>query len=334
MEKLKRVVLKEELIALTENLTEAIVLNQMIYWSERKKDTDAYLAEENQRMIKLANFEKVDLESSLDIQYGWIYKSSVELAEELMGMASRSTIGRALASLVKKGWISERRNPKYNWDKTKQYHVNLTSIQVGLFELPEHYFLEGYPISEEALQTLNLRIAQNDHSNAHGEQSNVQIDQSSVQIDQSNAQNDQSNVQIDQAIPDITSQITSHITAGGSIHSVDDDDSINSKKAASNFDHEEKNLTVEQKLIADSMKNNLGMDYLTLTPYQQNELDHWVSKTELQIVLRGIIKAAEYGGKTFPYLIAAIETLNNDLQQNIATYASSEKNGRESNHVI
>ena len=38
--KLKRVVIKEELFALTGDFKEAIILNQFIYWSERIRDFD------------------------------------------------------------------------------------------------------------------------------------------------------------------------------------------------------------------------------------------------------------------------------------------------------
>ena len=45
MKKLRRVVIKEELVALTGSVDAAIVLNQMIYWSERVKDFDDFIAE-------------------------------------------------------------------------------------------------------------------------------------------------------------------------------------------------------------------------------------------------------------------------------------------------
>ena len=43
--KLKRAVIKEELIAITGNFIEAVILNQMIYWSERINDFDNFIRE-------------------------------------------------------------------------------------------------------------------------------------------------------------------------------------------------------------------------------------------------------------------------------------------------
>lgn len=47
--KLKRVVIKEELVALTGDAISALVLNQFIYWSERRHDFDKFIKEERER---------------------------------------------------------------------------------------------------------------------------------------------------------------------------------------------------------------------------------------------------------------------------------------------
>ncbi len=46
---LKRVVIKEELVALTGDATKAIILNQLLYWSQRTRDFDKFLDEEKSR---------------------------------------------------------------------------------------------------------------------------------------------------------------------------------------------------------------------------------------------------------------------------------------------
>lgn len=78
MRKLKRVVVKEELVALTGKVDHAIVLNQFIYWSERVKDVDAYLKEE---MERIRQFSDGSIENEDDIREnltnGWI--SSIAL---------------------------------------------------------------------------------------------------------------------------------------------------------------------------------------------------------------------------------------------------------------
>jgi hypothetical protein len=48
MRKLKRVVIKEELVALTGDIIEAIILNQFLYWSERVEDFDKFIMEEKE----------------------------------------------------------------------------------------------------------------------------------------------------------------------------------------------------------------------------------------------------------------------------------------------
>lgn len=52
--RLNRVVIKEELVALTGDFKLAIVLNQMLYWSERRSDADKFILEEIER-FKLQN---------------------------------------------------------------------------------------------------------------------------------------------------------------------------------------------------------------------------------------------------------------------------------------
>ncbi len=133
---LKRVVIKEELVELTGDYRPAIILNQFIYWTERMKDTDKYIQEETERALK-ENIE-VNIESSK----GWIYKTSEELNEEIMLNMSNATIRKYIKQLIEKGYMQERRNPKYKWDKTMQYRVDIYKIQLDLAKLG--YALEGY----------------------------------------------------------------------------------------------------------------------------------------------------------------------------------------------
>lgn len=138
MKPLKRVVIKEELVELTGDFRPAIILNQFIYWSERMNDTDKYISEEKQRALK--NQEEINISDSK----GWIYKTSEELIDELMVGMSVATIRKYIKQLVEAGYISQRTNPKYKWDKTLQYRVNLVKIQKDLAILG--YSLEGYKL--------------------------------------------------------------------------------------------------------------------------------------------------------------------------------------------
>jgi hypothetical protein len=49
MAKTKCVVIREELVALTGDYKRAIVLGQLIYWSERVQDRSLFIEEEHQR---------------------------------------------------------------------------------------------------------------------------------------------------------------------------------------------------------------------------------------------------------------------------------------------
>lgn len=234
MQPLKRVVIKEELVALTGDITKSIVLNQLIYWSERVRDVSAYKKQENARRLAMMGYEfDFDKELLTDLQYGWIYKSAQEMADEIMMSGSRVMVSRIFKEFEKNGWVISRRNPKNKMDKTKQYRVDIVQIQKDLYDLG--YNLEGYPLyepannavevdedntvsfenSDENVQPSNV---QNEQSNVHSEQWSVlpeqpkeQLEQSSVQNEQWNVPEDQSNVLSEQAIPEITTENTSEI---------------------------------------------------------------------------------------------------------------------------
>ncbi len=159
--KLKKVVIKEEMVALTGDYIKAILLNQFIYWSERVNDFDLFLDEEKQRAEEEGK--------GLDIQKrrGWIYKSAEELSEETMLGLSPRTIRNHIKPLVDNGWLDERNNPKYRWDRTKQYRVDIVQVQLDLQMLG--YALEGYPLQVAKIRYLcnpqNIPLDSAKHSN-------------------------------------------------------------------------------------------------------------------------------------------------------------------------
>ena len=181
MEHLKRVVCKEELVNLTGDAISAIILNQFLYWSQRTRDADKFRKEELDR----------DPEANIPLMNGWIYKSADDLAEELMDLTSRHTLRRRIIELVEAGWIDERNNPKYGWDRTLQYRPNLLAIQRDLQALG--YSLEGYPLIQEKMK--RVPAAQNEPA----------IEQNAHMIEHSA----QSKAQSAQAIPETTTEITS-----------------------------------------------------------------------------------------------------------------------------
>ncbi|OLO38828.1 hypothetical protein BTR23_11255 [Alkalihalophilus pseudofirmus] len=184
--KLKRVIIKEEFIELTGSLNEAVILNQILYWQERVNDYDKMLSEEISRLSKNGSSPNVELSN------GWIYKKAEELAEETLLRASRQTIRNALTKLVDKGYLLQRRNPKYSWDKTFQYRINYQKLISDLHEIG--YALEGYDLLEKAMIS-------NEQSNVNNLPSNENKGQLRVDTCCSEVENLQ-------AIPETTSKVT------------------------------------------------------------------------------------------------------------------------------
>lgn len=159
LKKLKRVPLKEELVALTGDYSLALVLQQMIFWQERTRDYEDYLRTELTRFVEgdhrshgqspgfVAIAETVI--STHFINDGWFHKTADDLSAETLMNVSRATMRRHMAKLVGMGIVAERDNPDphYGFDKTKQYRVDLAEIQTRLMKIG--YQLEGYKFDEE-----------------------------------------------------------------------------------------------------------------------------------------------------------------------------------------
>lgn len=183
MKREKIAVLREGLLALTGNVNAAIILNQFIYWAECKAEADKMYAKE------LAAFEREGGETDFKPSYGWIYKSSAELSDETMLGLSPSNIRRFIKQLIEKGFIVERRNPQFKWDRTLQYNVNLKFIQVELRKLG--YALAGYTLDE---------------SEQKNESNDLETPFSKIENQNSDLENQ--NAHFEKAIPKITTEIT------------------------------------------------------------------------------------------------------------------------------
>ena len=94
-QKLKRIVIKEEFVAITGNYIDAILLSQLLYWSERVRDFDLFIKQEQ-------------IENEIEPKYGWIYKSYLELSNETMIGLSPSNVKKHLEKLIELGFISTR----------------------------------------------------------------------------------------------------------------------------------------------------------------------------------------------------------------------------------
>lgn len=175
--KIKKVVIREDLLSIVKNYKEAIILHQFIYWSERIEDADKFLERENEIARENGSDEREPF-------YGWIYKSAEELSDEIMLGLSASQTRKYISNLIDYGFIQKRNNPKYKWDRTLQYKVNLVNIARALKA-------NGYPLSD-----YKIDIPENNESSiAH---------QCAINA----PQNDNQIVSGNEAIPEITTETT------------------------------------------------------------------------------------------------------------------------------
>lgn len=147
--KIKKAVIREDLLSITKDYRKAILLNQFIYWSERVSDADKFIEKENE-------IAKNNGEVERELFYGWIYKTAEELADEVMLGLSASQIRRYINDLVDLGYLSKRNNPKYKWDRTLQYKVNLVNIAKDLKK-------KGFPLSD-----YKINIPDDENTITHG----------------------------------------------------------------------------------------------------------------------------------------------------------------------
>ncbi|QSO48681.1 MarR family transcriptional regulator [Alicyclobacillus mengziensis] len=210
---LKRIVIKEELVRLTGDLYRAIILNQFIYWSQRVRDVDRFIAEEQKRM------EHEAAEINMKPTKGWVYKTADELLEETMLGISRQSINRYLNALVEQGYLLCRNNPDHKWDRTKQYRVDFVKVRQELAALG--YTLDGYAM----LKMSNAMLGQSDGKLSL---SNGKLNMSNGVPNESDRAPTMSDrlLSDEQAIPEIT---TDHVVdSDKAVTSVRSEDGLNS----------------------------------------------------------------------------------------------------------
>jgi len=167
IQKLKRAMIKEEYVAITGNTLHAIILNQMIYWSERINDFDKFIEEENKRQTKYFTPKSMqDSPMEQPLTHGWIYKKAEDIKDEIMSTDSAKTINRYLTALVEKEFLDRRRNPNLKYDRTYQYRVNLPNIIKALAE--NGYTLQDYKVDLYSESLKNTK-GQNDASKSQNE---------------------------------------------------------------------------------------------------------------------------------------------------------------------
>jgi len=138
--RMKKAVLREDIMMLTQDVTQALVLGQMLYWTKTLDTVNNWIFEENKRLA----------ESELpqhEYNYGWIYKSAREMREDLMCAFSEDAIQRAFSTLVTKGVFMTRSNPRVRYDRTLQYRIDLVFLRRLLKD-------RGYEMTDFQLATI------------------------------------------------------------------------------------------------------------------------------------------------------------------------------------
>lgn len=169
----RRSLLREELATLTQNHEHAMVLNQLLYWTQRTKDFHRMLEEERKGSATKNDSPK----------YGWIYKTANDLIAETTLQVDRTTMRRYLRCLMEKEWIQTRTNPQSKWIRTKQYRVNVRQIQHDLATLDHHLSeLSLWGLEDVFLREDESSKGQNARSKEHFAPSNEQTLQKVAEI--------------------------------------------------------------------------------------------------------------------------------------------------------
>lgn len=191
--KLKRVVIKEELVELTGDSVKSLILSQFLYWTDIMNNLDEKKKRDIEAFEKIGEtYEANKLRKEL--RNGWFFKSAAELDDEIM-ISKRSTIDRKLKELIELPFI-ETRTPdemaKTNREKANRstwYRIDLKILHKELKKIG--YPLEGYSLPEDE-ESLSDSIAQNEQSEKTLINSIAHFEQSTAQNEQSTAQNEQS----------------------------------------------------------------------------------------------------------------------------------------------
>lgn len=146
--RLKRVVIKEEIFAVTGDTISAIILGQFLYWQDRVRDFDKFIEEEKNR--KAANGEILEVQ----LTNGWMYKTAKELIDECMLNISEVTARRYIQKLIDSNFIDCRKNPNNKWDRTLQYRVNLDFL-INAIKEKDYDGLSDYRLQKEYMKLQN-----------------------------------------------------------------------------------------------------------------------------------------------------------------------------------
>lgn len=101
----------------------ANLLGIMIYWNRVKVRSNPQVLAENERRAK-------DGLDSIEVDR-WVYKTYEGFVDDSMGNLKRHDVKRGLKLLLERGFIEDRNNPRFQWDRTKQYRLNVDAVNAA-----------------------------------------------------------------------------------------------------------------------------------------------------------------------------------------------------------
>jgi hypothetical protein len=152
--KLKRAVIKEELVALTGQWQEAVILQQLLHWTQTINQSDELIRQQIAAFKQMGMEKEADEISSL-IRDGWFYKSAEELADELMCM-KKTQVNNYLNRLEEKKFFKSV--PFSPTKRTRYIKVNVRYIRDELAKLG--YTLEGFVWDDEVKMPETQELSQ------------------------------------------------------------------------------------------------------------------------------------------------------------------------------
>lgn len=149
--KLKRVIIREEYVALTGDYKKAVILHQLEWLQSQAFDVDKYIAEEGARIAREG------IKANILPTNGWFRKKADALSQETLLKLSDSNIHAHLQCFINRGWLQERTNPNDKRDRTKQYRLDLVRLKSDLEAIG--YQLEGwaFDIARDELAALTSK---------------------------------------------------------------------------------------------------------------------------------------------------------------------------------
>jgi len=143
-------VVRKDFFKVTNHQLTAIILNQLIYWTERRKD---FLEFKEETLTKDTK------------EFGWVYKTASDLKEEVLTEQSRMSVSRALIRLEALGILDVRNDPSNHFNRALQYRVNLEKLAALVKE-------KGFENSKYASvkKFFNIKGESKENSISHHEQ--------------------------------------------------------------------------------------------------------------------------------------------------------------------